>query len=183
MSKTFNPAVIAICLAAGALIGGMKFMSDPAEAEAEMAAVEPEPAPAKTSERDVARDAKSGGPGTATLRKDADGHFRANAQINGATVKLMVDTGASIIALTPRDASRAGLDLQELPRTAQISTANGRITARIAMLKRVRIAGVEVRNVEAVVVEEGLEQSLLGMSFLNKLKSYQVTSSGLLLKQ
>lgn len=182
MAKKYSPAMLAICLAIGALISGAKYMTEPTTAEAETAeTVEPKLAPAKadtTTER-TPKDRV----GTATLRKERDGHYRASAQINGATVKILVDTGASIIALTPRDAKRAGLDLQRLPKTARISTANGQITARVAKLNRVRIGGVEVRNVDAVVVEEGLEESLLGMSFLNKLRSFSVTSTGLVLKQ
>lgn len=122
-------------------------------------------------------------PHSASLRKEADGHYWATAYVNGSPMRFLVDTGASVIALTETDARRAGLDVESLPHTADVSTASGHVKAAVASLDSVRISGVEVKGVEAVVMTDGLEQSLLGMSFLNRLKGWQVTPSALVLKQ
>lgn len=120
---------------------------------------------------------------TAVLRKEADGHYWATAYVNDTPMRFLVDTGASVIALTEKDARKAGLDPAKLPHIADISTANGHVKAGVAKLDSVRIANVELTNVQAVVLEDGLDNSLLGMSFLNRLKGWQVTPTSLVLKQ
>ncbi|MEZ5937426.1 MAG: TIGR02281 family clan AA aspartic protease [Hyphomonadaceae bacterium] len=110
-------------------------------------------------------------PGSARLRKEDDGHYWANVRINGADLRLMVDTGATYVALTRRDAERAGLDILALPENVQVTTANGEVPARSAMLKSVAVDDIDVSGVRAIVIDDGLSQSLLGMSFLNRLKA------------
>lgn len=120
---------------------------------------------------------------TAYLRKEADGHYWTTAYINGTPVRFMVDTGASTIALTERDARRIGLDPATLPHTAQISTANGRVSAAALTLDEVKIERVKATDVQAVVIEDGLETSLLGMSFLNQMRSWEATPRALMIRQ
>jgi aspartyl protease family protein len=172
MKRGFVPVLVMFGLAAAGLFAARETIDTKQSAAEPAAAVETTTKPAERN-----------GPGRASLKKEDDGHYWASAQINGATIRLMVDTGASVVALTPRDARRAGLDIASLPKTAHISTANGEIIAGVAMLKRVKIAGIEVTDVQAVVVEEGLSTSLLGMSFLNRLKGWQTTPTALLLKE
>jgi aspartyl protease family protein len=171
--KAYVPALAFLGLCAAGLLGARETL--------ESRTADAEPAAIKSENRAPEMPADSG-PRTASLRKEGDGHYWANASVNGATMRFLVDTGATVVALTERDARRAGLDVEKLPRTARISTANGEVRAAVARLDRIRIANVEVRNVEAVVLEE-LETSLLGMSFLGKLKSWQMTPASMVLKQ
>ena len=105
----------------------------------------------------------------ATLAADARGHFFSEGAVNGRPVRFLVDTGATAIALPARDAERIGLDYRKgLPGMTQ--TANGPAMVYRVTLDRVRLGGIELRMVEAVVIEQGLDIALLGMSFLNRLE-------------
>jgi len=105
----------------------------------------------------------------ATLAADQRGHFFSEGAVNGRPVRFLVDTGATAIALPARDAERIGLDYRKgLPGMTQ--TANGPAMVYRVTLDRVRLGGIELRMVEAVVIEQGLDIALLGMSFLNRLE-------------
>lgn len=120
--------------------------------------------------------------GTEELRAHADGHYYAQAEINGRPLDVMVDTGASMVALTYEDAERAGLRLRPSDFTAQVSTANGMAAVAPVMLDRVRIGRIVVRNVRAAVCERGrLEKTLLGMSFLSRLARVDISAGRLTL--
>jgi aspartyl protease family protein len=117
------------------------------------------------------------------VARTSAGDFAISAQINGARIAMVLDTGASSVVLTPDDAKAAGLPLQVLDYTVSIDTANGRTHAAPVTLDRVAIGGLEERSVEALVVQPGqLKTSLLGMSFLNRLQSWQVSGDRLLLR-
>lgn len=120
---------------------------------------------------------------TASLRKEGDGHFWASARVNGVPVKFLVDTGASLVALSKRDARQLGIDTDNLQRNAEIRTAAGRVKAATTVLDKITIDGVTVKNVSAVVIEEGLEHSLLGMSFLNRLEGWDVTPQAIIIHE
>jgi aspartyl protease family protein len=112
-----------------------------------------------------------GGAGNAsvTLIADGSGHFITTGSINGATVRFLVDTGATLISMGVSDARRIGLNyLQGQP--GYSSTANG--VARVYKLKldTVRIGDITINNVDAVVHEGEMPWVLLGMSFLNRLQ-------------
>jgi aspartyl protease family protein len=110
------------------------------------------------------------------------GDFSIAAQINGAKVAMVLDTGASSVVLTQDDAKAAGLPLALLNYTVGIDTANGRTRAAPVTLDRITIGSLEERSVDALVVQPGqLRTSLLGMSFLNRLQSWQVSGDRLLL--
>jgi aspartyl protease family protein len=87
------------------------------------------------------------------------------------------------VALTKRDAQRIGLNLDALPKTAEVSTAHGKVKAAVAMLDTVKIDRVEVNSVRAVVIDDGLDQSLLGMSFLNALHDWNATPTAIVIRQ
>jgi len=115
------------------------------------------------------RNESAGGAGrqSVTLASDTAGHFFTNGAINGAPVRFLVDTGASLIALPGRDAVRLGIDYRKGPR-GMINTANGTAVAYQVKFDRVKLGGIELISVEGLVIEEGLEIALLGMSFLNR---------------
>jgi aspartyl protease family protein len=122
-------------------------------------------------------------PRTASIPRGANGHFEADAIIDGRRMGFMVDTGASTIALRQQDASRLGIYPAQRDYTAKVSTANGVIFAAPVELNRVEIGSVVVRNVAALVLpDEALAQNLLGMSFLSRIH-WQYQGGRLMLEQ
>ena len=120
---------------------------------------------------------------TVEVARTSAGDFAITAQINGARVHMVLDTGASSVVLTQDDARTAGLPIDLLSYTASIDTANGRTRAAPVTLDRIAVGGLEERSVEALVVQPGqLHTSLLGMSFLNRLQSWQVSGDRLMLR-
>jgi aspartyl protease family protein len=120
---------------------------------------------------------------TVEVARTSGGDFAISGQVNGAHVAMVLDTGASSVVLTPDDAKAAGLPLDLLNYTVSIDTANGRTRAAPVTLDHITIGGLEERSVEALVVQPGqLRTSLLGMSFLNRLQSWQVVGDRLVLK-
>jgi len=105
----------------------------------------------------------------ATLAADPNGHFVAGGAVNGNPVRFLVDTGATSIALPGRDAERLGIDYRKGPR-GMTQTANGPVAVYRVTLDRVSLGGIELTMVEAVVIEQGLDIALLGMSFLNRVE-------------
>lgn len=118
----------------------------------------------------------------AQITKAADGHYWAQANVNGRWVKFLVDTGASAVALTANDAQRLGLDLASLEYDRPVMTANGKAMAAMITLDNVTVAGARVDGVEALVVREGLPTSLLGMSYLGRLSRFEATKTALILR-
>jgi aspartyl protease family protein len=120
---------------------------------------------------------------SAEVARTSSGDFAISVQINGARVHMVVDTGATSVVLTAEDAKAAGLPLALLNYTVNIETANGRARAAPVTLDRIAMGQLEERSVEALVVQPGqLRTSLLGMSFLNRLQSWQVNGDRLMLK-
>ena len=120
--------------------------------------------------------------GPAQVLKAADGHYWADALIDGKAVRVMVDTGASVVVLTPDDAVRLGLRLKTGDFSATVITASGPVRAAPVGLRTVAVAGARVEDVEALVVERGLPHSLLGMSYLGRLSSFSATPSEITLQ-
>lgn len=111
------------------------------------------------------------------------GHFITMADINGRDIKVLVDTGATAVALSYEDAEAAGLKPNSLDFDVRVSTANGEGKAARVKLRHVMINNVKVRDVEGLVLQEGVMQgTLLGMSFLSRLKSFSVSDGKLILK-
>lgn len=122
-----------------------------------------------------------GADGAAQLTKGADGHFWAEAAVDGKAVRFLVDTGATAVSLSLADAQRLGIDTDKLTYDYTVITADGRTRAASVKLASVAIAGARVRNVDALVIEKGLETSLLGMSYLGRLSRFEATPRALIL--
>ena len=118
----------------------------------------------------------------ASVRKAADGHYWAEASVNGRSVKFLVDTGATAVALTAADARRLGFEPARLDYVYDVVTAEGRVKAAGVKLATISIAGARVDNVDALVIEKGLDTSLLGMSYLGRLRAFEATQTALILK-
>lgn len=117
------------------------------------------------------------------IPRRTDAHFVVRARINGAAVEMLVDTGASNVVLTGDDARRAGLDPDRLVFSVPVTTANGRTLVAPVQLRALAVGEIGAANVEALVAQPGaLEQSLLGMSFLSRLRSYEVKDGVLILR-
>ena len=139
------------------------------QAEAVQAAPAPVPAAPATGE-------------AASIVKAADGHFWAEASVGGHEVRFLVDTGASAVALTPTDAERLGIDPQSLNYAFTVITASGQAKAAEVNLPSVTVGGAEVDNVRAYVIQSGLTNSLLGMTYLGRLSQFEATQSALILR-
>lgn len=177
MNKALFPALALFAAAALGLIALRETMTERMDAK---------PALADTAEAEAANippAITSHQIRTASLRKEGDGHFWATAYVNGMPVKFLVDTGASLVALNERDARRIGLDPDKLEQNARVRTASGEVKAATATIAKIEIDGVVIKNVQAVVIDKGLEHSLLGMSFLNRLDGWDVTPTAIVLRQ
>jgi aspartyl protease family protein len=140
------------------------------------------PAPAPAVETPAARQTVSVSPGSTVLRADGRGHFTGAFRINGKSVPGLVDTGASLVAMNESTARRLGFGVNGLDFRYTVNTANGSTEAAHVVLDRIEIGNVRVRDVEAFVLrDKALSSTLVGMSFLNKLKSYQVKGESLTL--
>jgi aspartyl protease family protein len=114
------------------------------------------------------------------LEREANGHFFADAQVNGATIHFLVDTGASGIALTVDDARRAGVPMTGM-RSVVGRGASGPVTGQAVTIDHVRLGSREGRAVDALVIEGG-DQSLLGQSFLAKYTSVEIKGDTMTLR-
>jgi aspartyl protease family protein len=104
------------------------------------------------------------------------------AKANGARVTFLFDTGASVVVLTAADARRAGVSARDLEYDVPVDTANGAALAAEVVLDSVAVGPIVMRNVRALVARPGaLDESLLGMSFLERLKGYTVERGRLIL--
>jgi aspartyl protease family protein len=123
-------------------------------------------------------------PGEIVLRAAADGHFYADATVDGVRVRFLVDTGASSIALSAEDARRLGFDPEHLHYFLPVTTANGTALAARVTLGDVRLGGIAFENVAAAVMPPGaLDRSLLGMSFLDRLAGFEIAGDRLILRR
>jgi aspartyl protease family protein len=121
---------------------------------------------------------------TVMIPRDSRGHFQVNGRVDGKQMAFMVDTGASVVALTESDAARLGIRPALREFTTEVKTANGTVRAARARLNRVEIADVIVRDVAALVVpDKSLNENLLGLSFLSKLRRFEYANGKLLLEQ
>ena len=121
------------------------------------------------------------GSGTITLERNFDGHFYADAQVNGATVHFLIDTGASGIALSSDDARRAGLAFNVANAEVIGSGASGAVMGHWVQLNRVQLGLKSVSNTPAVILEGG-DRSLLGQSFLSQFGSVEIHDDTMVLR-
>jgi aspartyl protease family protein len=170
--KLASVAVIAAAAAVGAA-GAVVAMS-PRPAELRAARAE---APFLT-----AFEAPRGQRASKAILKSSDGHFWADGEVNGHTVRFLVDTGATAVALTPEDAQRLGIDPADLHYGYKVVTAGGQIRAASVRLASITVAGARLDNVDALVIEKGLDTSLLGMTYLGRLSRFEATRGALVLQ-
>lgn len=104
-----------------------------------------------------------------TLAADPRGHFFSEGAVNGSPMRFLIDTGATVVALPASDARRLGVDYRR-GQPGFTNTAGGVVKTYRVRLDRVRLGEIELTGVEGVVIEQGLDIALLGMSFLNRLE-------------
>jgi aspartyl protease family protein len=136
-------------------------------------------------------DAQIEGERSVKIRKRPDGHFVVTTSArwkdttaSGVTLQMLVDTGASTVVLRPEDSLRLGIDVDRLRYSVPVQTANGTTYAASVRLESLSIGKIVLRDVDALVAKRGaLRDNLLGMSFLNRLSSYEFSGDFLTLKK
>ncbi len=113
------------------------------------------------------------------LERAPDGHFYADAQVNGARIRFMIDTGASMVVLTPADAQRAAIALPSERMTAR--GAGGEIEVIPVSIERIAVGPLEARNVRAAVADQ-VHVSLLGQSFLSQIGTVEISGDRMMLR-
>ena len=121
------------------------------------------------------------GSGAVTLERSFDGHFYADAQVNGATVHFLVDTGATGIALAADDARRAGLAFNSSQAEVVGSGASGDVYGHFVRINRVELGLKSVNDTPAIILEGG-DRSLLGQTFLSKFGSVEIHGNTMVLR-
>jgi aspartyl protease family protein len=165
-----------VMILAGLLIGVGTVMAQMADR------MTPTPAlAAATQENAVVRSAD---PRSIIISSDRRGHFQTEARIEGQRIGVMVDTGASVVALNETSAARIGVRPARNEFKASVTTANGTIKAARTRLAMVQVGDLVVRDVDAMILpDEALSQNLLGLSFLSKLKRFEFANGRMVLEQ
>ena len=115
---------------------------------------------------------------------DSRGHFATDLTINGRPMTALVDTGASAMTLTYDAGRELGLVRPADRYDVRIQTGNGTTHAKRVVLNNVRVGGISLANVEALIAQEGaLGVNLLGMTFLSKLRTFEIRNGRLVLEQ
>lgn len=148
----------------------------------------PEEPPVKLAPDAVA---KAGRPASETLpgrkvaiQPDARGHFSTEFKLNGRKVTGMIDTGATLVAINASTARKAGIQLQASDFKYEVQTANGTARAASAKIDSLQVGRIVLDAVDALVLEDtALNETLVGLSFLNRLSKYQVQDGTLILAQ
>ncbi len=169
MWKSFVILAVAVGVASGAGRGMLALES--------WSHAHPKPSPAAAAAPEGVANA-----GSAVVTKAADGHYWAEAKVDGRAVRFLVDTGATAVALTTEDARRVGLDPAHLSFDHEVATASGPSRAALVELGYVQVSGARVERVPAFVLEKGLSASLLGMSYLGRLSRFEATPSAMILR-
>lgn len=172
-----NDRLISLILACLLLTGGVAWFSEKLGT--------PAPAPAKVQTVKTAEPKVEPLPNNAaTIRRESDGHFWTRADVQGSSLKFLVDTGASVVALTQRDAKRLRIDLDDLVYNNRVSTAGGEVMSASIRLDYIRIGNVRLEDIDAIIIQEDvLENSLLGMTFLGELYSYEFKGNTMIIRQ
>jgi len=121
--------------------------------------------------------------GAVMLRRGEDGHFHASLRVNGTDVTFMIDTGASNIVLTQQDARRLGMNVASLDYAHPASTANGTVYGAGVVLDRMELGGNVDRDVRAMVNGGPMDQSLLGMDYLDRFRRLRFEGDRLYLER
>ncbi len=125
----------------------------------------------------------SGESGTDSIRfaKSRNGHFLVEVHVDGVPIRFLVDTGATDIVLSPADGTRLGFDVDALAYSKTYNTANGTVRAAPVELGTMTLGPIQLSGVRASVNDAQMSESLLGMSFLNRLSRFEVTGDHLVL--
>lgn len=168
-----NPQLLAAVLGQGDEDGkGVRGGEPPAASETVAAVSVRDATPAALSGRRV------------RIPADARGHFNADFRINGRAVPALIDTGATVVALNASTARRIGIVPAASDYTATVQTANGPARAAVVTIDRLELGRIDVADVQAVVLDDkALSGTLVGMSFLSRLRRYQVEGAELTLEQ
>jgi aspartyl protease family protein len=113
-------------------------------------------------------------PDKITLNRAGDGHFYAELDVNNSNVRFLVDTGASMVALTGRDAQKLGLTWNDVELEVIGRGASGDVRGKIVTLDKMQIGNFQANNVNAAIIPQGLDVSLLGQSFLARVGSVNI---------
>lgn len=160
-----------------ALVAGVVLLAPGLErVDTSVAPPAPPPAPAPPAAAAPA----GNGYASAELRRAPDGHFYADAQVNGARVRFLIDTGASLVALTPDDARRAGVTPGSERGVAM--AAGGPVETAPVTIDRLAVGPLAAERVRAAVVSEGLPVSLLGQSFLARVGTVEIQGDRMVLR-
>src|ERR1043165_6739912 len=125
-----------------------------------------------------------GGYRTATVRADSRGHFQVEGAVDGRRLDFMVDTGASLVRLRERDAGKLGIFPSPRDYPGRSSTANGIVKGAPVRLPSLEVNGIRVYDVAAMVIaDESLSVNLLGMSFLSRVRRFEMANGRLVMEQ
>ena len=120
---------------------------------------------------------------TVELARTNTGDFRIGTEVNGVRINMVLDTGATSVVLTNEAAKAAGLPLEFVKYSVSVDTANGHTLAAPVTLDRIAVGGIVERQVPALIAQPGqLNQSLLGMTFINRLQSFEVRGSKVMMR-
>jgi aspartyl protease family protein len=145
----------------------------------------PAPAPLALAARPQAPSAGSAvNSRSIVVPRDARGHFEVDARVDGRHLSFMIDTGASLIALSASNAARLGIHPVQSEFVAEVKTANGTVRAAPTRLDEVEVGDIVLRDVAALVLPDAaLSDNLLGLSFLSRLRRFEYTDGKLVLEQ
>lgn len=121
------------------------------------------------------------GSGAISLERSYDGHFYADARVNGTAIRFLVDTGASGIALAAADARRAGMTFHSAQAEVIGTGASGQVLGHHVRLNRVELGHAAARDAPAVILQDG-DRSLLGQSFLSQFDSVEIQGDTMVLR-
>lgn len=140
---------------------------------------EREPEPPEEPEKEQSEQST---PEQMVINAGPGGHFFIAAEVDGNEVGFLVDTGATMVALSLRDAENLGLSADQLDYTGRANTANGVARFAPVVLSEVAIGDLVIHDVKAVVMESPMDVSLLGMTFLNRLAGFEVKDNQLIMR-
>lgn len=156
------------------MLGGISRMKGPAAGTRHADAPRAAAAPAQQSD--------SYG-NTLEISPGRGGHYHVTATVNGREIHMLVDTGATTVALSRDDAESIGIMVQQLDYSGVVRTANGNARVARVMLDDLSLGDISVRDVPAVVIDAPLSVSLLGMSYLRRLSGFSIENGKLILRQ
>ncbi|PEQ13303.1 peptidase [Novosphingobium sp. PC22D] len=119
--------------------------------------------------------------GETRVPMDRDGHFWIRATVNGVEQRFLVDTGATLTAISPRTATQAGVPQRQFPQAVNMRTANGNIRAELATIDELRFGNVVARGLDAVVAPGLGDTNVIGMNLLSRLAAWRVEDNTLIL--